>query len=740
MGFAAIYIILLSVLVLALSVYLLNRRRDPTSFYLFALSVTVIVWLLPFGLLPLYQGNPQAQTWLVRISTMAGAWHPAAIFFVIDSIVSRRASFSRFSIVFLLTASLLTSILDATPLVIQSASLSDHGLDAIFGRGVIPVTVWFLALYVIFPIRGFIQNYRLSSGRERIKMKYIALSLVVAILIEQTTNTILPVFFNNTSWYLVGCSVCLFAVGLTYYGLAENQLYDLDLIWGRFFKSQKYAFHQLMEDFIHQLPLLMSHEKIVSELSQRLQSRVGLEFFSSSRRIYGTSGKLETMDGPASADISSVLRAGQLVSVQVSDADTCRVLQQHDLEAAVPLLHDGKLIGALCLGQGSSDILYSKQDYEQLRRLGMQLSLASKIIDHQNSEMGRLQETIARLKPVTLGRMGLRESGSVVMHADERFPLVGGDESMRQLFDQLAFVATYDTPVLIAGETGTGKENLARLIHRESGRDKFVPVNCSAIPENLLESELFGFARGAFTGADRAKSGLIVEADGGTLFLDEIGEMPLMLQAKLLRFLQDGSVRPLGSTEMRKVNVRVVAATNRRLEELVASGLFREDLYYRLKVLHFQVPALRERSKDIFHLADFFLSRFNSRYDKKCRFSRQILARFRTYSWPGNVRELENMIHRLVCMAGPTDVLHDMPEAECSATTAPRQTAAKILEDVDLSIGLREILERTKREIIEQALRSAPSHKEAADLLKLKPANLSMYIKKMGIERPPVTA
>ncbi|WP_457568765.1 sigma-54-dependent transcriptional regulator [Desulfurobacterium sp.] len=223
---------------------------------------------------------------------------------------------------------------------------------------------------------------------------------------------------------------------------------------------------------------------------------------------------------------------------------------------------------------------------------------------------------------------------------------------MEKILSNASLFAKADAPVLITGESGTGKEVIARYIHKESGRKgKFVPVNCTSIPENLFESELFGYEKGAFSGAVKSKPGLIEEANGGTLFLDEIGDLPLSLQAKLLRFLQEKEVRRVGSLEAKKVDVKVVAATNRNLEELVNEGRFREDLFYRLNVLRVEIPPLRQRKEDILELSGYFISKFSRKYDKKVALSSEALDLLLSYDFPGNVRELENVLHRAVLVA-----------------------------------------------------------------------------------------
>ena len=227
--------------------------------------------------------------------------------------------------------------------------------------------------------------------------------------------------------------------------------------------------------------------------------------------------------------------------------------------------------------------------------------------------------------------------------------MVAVSAQMQKLFTMAEKISQYDTTVLITGESGTGKELVARGIHKRSPRcDKpFVAVNCGSIPENLLESELFGHVRGAFTGADRNKKGLFEEADGATLFLDEIGDLPLAMQVKLLRVLQENEVRPVGSGQTIGVNVRVLAATAQNLEKHVLSGQFREDLYYRLNVMPIIVPPLRNRKDDVPVLCHHFVKKFNKKFEREVKgLSPEALNLVLEYSWPGNVRELENAIQR----------------------------------------------------------------------------------------------
>ncbi|HEY8998521.1 MAG TPA: sigma-54 dependent transcriptional regulator [Edaphobacter sp.] len=242
--------------------------------------------------------------------------------------------------------------------------------------------------------------------------------------------------------------------------------------------------------------------------------------------------------------------------------------------------------------------------------------------------------------------------------------LIGKSPEMEKLYRILSKVAFSTHPVLILGESGTGKELVARSIHNNGpNADRpFVPVDCGALSPSLIESELFGYVKGAFTGADRAKDGLLAVADGGTVFLDEIGELPLDLQAKLLRALQEKEIRPLGATQARPISARILAATNRDLTSMVEHGKFRKDLYFRLNVVNLKIPPLRERRSDIALLAIYFLARMEKESGVERRFSDDSLRALAEYDWPGNVRELENAIERACALSsGPVLHMGDLP-------------------------------------------------------------------------------
>ena len=301
--------------------------------------------------------------------------------------------------------------------------------------------------------------------------------------------------------------------------------------------------------------------------------------------------------------------------------------------------------------------------------------------------------------------------------------LLGDDPAMLPVLELLAQVADTRCTVLVTGESGTGKELAARSLHAGSSRSSkpFVAVNCAAIPPNLVESELFGHARGAFTGATASRLGKFGQADTGTIFLDEIGEMELNVQAKLLRLIQDGELYPVGEETAHKIDVRILAATNRDLEREVAAGRFRADLYWRLNVIPIEMPSLRERPTDIIRLAEYFLTRANDRHRRQVvAFDPQTLALMKAYGWPGNIRELENMVERMVIVKGSGTL---MPTDLPPSIRAPRQTTphgSPIPELPENGADLKTILEAVEDRMIGEALiRTGGNKNRAAELLGL---------------------
>jgi transcriptional regulator with GAF, ATPase, and Fis domain len=328
--------------------------------------------------------------------------------------------------------------------------------------------------------------------------------------------------------------------------------------------------------------------------------------------------------------------------------------------------------------------------------------------------------------------------------------MIGISLKMQKLFELIDKVAEDgESTVLIHGESGTGKEMVARAIHNRGPRQMkhFVPVNCAAIPDDLLESELFGYIKGAFTGAAQNKMGRIQYAAGGTLFLDEIGDMKPSLQAKLLRVIQEKEYEPVGGVKPIPVDVRIVAATHRNLDQMVANGGFREDLYYRLSVVPLNLPPLRERREDISSLMETFTKAFNrGKKSSLIAFDEDVMEAMFSYPWPGNVRELENLIQRVVVLHGGERIsIDDLPP---KYTAHLRAKPAQTVSDTTISslafasqlwndkgINFNEIVDGIERQLISQALaRSGGNKKEAAKLLNLKRTTLIEKIKKKDME------
>jgi Nif-specific regulatory protein len=373
---------------------------------------------------------------------------------------------------------------------------------------------------------------------------------------------------------------------------------------------------------------------------------------------------------------------------------------------AVPLWRGEEILGVIQIDNRQSTGVFVPGDLELVAVLAHNASLAvanARLVKRLRAAEERARKEAQFLK----GREQERRTGGRGQQE-----IVGQSSAMKQLLAQLQKVVDTRVTVLVEGETGVGKELVAAAVHyRSKRRDKlFVSQNCAAMPENLLESELFGHKKGSFTGAHEDKKGLFEIADGGTLFLDEVTEMPLSLQSKLLRALQEGEIRPVGAAHERKVDVRIVAATNRNLEKEVAEGRFREDLYYRLKVFPLRVPPLRERREDVPLLAQHFLERFARELGKPVAgFSQQAMELLQSYDWPGNVRELQNEVQRLAIQTDPgAFVTPDL--------LSPRVRQIEgVLERVRPAKGtLKEMMDQIERWLLIEALREHDNNKTAA--------------------------
>jgi len=446
-------------------------------------------------------------------------------------------------------------------------------------------------------------------------------------------------------------------------------------------------------------------------------------------RVRGASGSVEEppeRPGIPRSILRKVLR--ERAAVLVADAPSEAMSSESLLGASihstmgVPLWKGDELLGVLQVDSRGAPAMFGRSDVELLGVLAANASLAI-----ANARLIRkLSATERQLKKENTFLRGRERARS------GETKIVGESRAMTELFRQLDKVVDTRVSVLIHGETGTGKELIASALHHRSRRREklFVAQNCAAFPENLLESELFGHKRGAFTGAAEDKRGLFEVADGGTLFLDEIGEMPLPLQAKLLRALQEGEIRPLGATSSRQVDVRIVAATNRDLEREVEEGRFREDLYYRLKVFPVRVPPLRERRDDVPLLAQHFLRRYTNEFGKTVDgFADETLAVLAGYEWPGNVRELENEVQRLVIQADPGERIG--PEL---VSAKVRHIDGIVLRPEMTKGNLREMVDRVERQILIEALREHGNNKtQAAKTLGITREGLHKKLKQLGI-------
>ncbi|MFM2246747.1 MAG: hypothetical protein RL071_2821 [Pseudomonadota bacterium] len=399
-------------------------------------------------------------------------------------------------------------------------------------------------------------------------------------------------------------------------------------------------------------------------------------------------------------------RRAVIVSDALSDRRYGRAQSVVDLKLSsvmcVPLLFRNDLIGVLYLGNDAITGLFTERDLSQLQVWASQASLAV----HAALLLSELKSSNRNL------REQLRRSG--------QGSIVGSSRPMKNVFRMIKKVAPTDLSVLVLGETGTGKELVARELHQQGDRrtKPFVSINCGAIPENLLESELFGHKKGSFTGAVADKIGKFEAANGGTLFLDEIGEMPMNLQVKLLRVLQERVIERVGELHLRAVDIRVVSATNKDLEEEIREGRFREDLFYRLNEVSLQLPPLRERGEDIHELARFFLTRFAEQYGSRARgFTNEAVVGMLNYYWPGNVRQLENRVKKAVIMSDRALI----NEEDLGISAAPKRKVQ----------SLEEAAEEFKKTYIREALELNNWNKaQTARDLGVDPRTIFRYIEK----------
>jgi Nif-specific regulatory protein len=381
----------------------------------------------------------------------------------------------------------------------------------------------------------------------------------------------------------------------------------------------------------------------------------------------------------------------------------------------VPIVLNGRAIGVLSVDRLFDEDVSFEED---IRFLTILSALMAQLVSLNDQVKAREQHLIK-------ANLSLKTELS---EKSRNFFAVGTSPTMFEAQQLIRKVAPTKASVLLLGESGTGKTLVARIIHELSSRARssFIKVNCAALPDNLLESELFGYEKGAFTGAVESKTGRVEEADGGTIFLDEIGELPMPLQVKLLRFLQDREFERLGSTKTRKVDVRIIAATNRDLSAAVADGSFREDLYYRLDVFPIRVPPLRERREDIIPLVSFFCDKISREYGSSLQFTNSALDAFVMYSWPGNVREMENLIERLA-------IIFDEATIDLLDLSPYLVHGVKAVETQDRKL-LGSLRERERQEVLDSLERNNWVQSHAAQELGVTLRQIGYRIKKFGLE------
>ncbi len=461
-------------------------------------------------------------------------------------------------------------------------------------------------------------------------------------------------------------------------------------------------------------------EKVIPELAtyQSMLKQMDVIFESSYDGLYVTDGEANTLRVNSSWEKITGLRSADVVGRNMADLEkegyfsrtaTMLVLREKRPMTTQLTVPSGKKI--LASGNPVFDddgnitmVVTNVRDFTDMRRLSHQLEETKKLAEQYQSEVEKL-------------RVQLFE------HED----IVGESKQMQEVLELAMRVARVDIPVLITGETGVGKEVVAKFIHQNSERvssGRFLRVNCGAIPEPLLETELFGYEGGTFTGADRSgRSGLFEAAEGGTIVLDEIGELSLNLQVKLLRTLQDFEITRVGGRKPKKIDVRLISITNRKLEEMVEAGTFREDLYFRINVVPIHIPSLKDRPDDILHLIHFLLLKFNRKHRKKAHFSRDVIERLLSYDWPGNIRELSNIIERLVAVTPRDEIVSaDLPDSL-------RQNPSVF--SIGRTLSLKDAVQQYEVSLMESAIDRYGSVQHAAYNLKVDPATIYRKLKKM---------
>jgi Nif-specific regulatory protein len=475
-------------------------------------------------------------------------------------------------------------------------------------------------------------------------------------------------------------------------GSASNLNFVMDLITSE--TGAVSSFMLLMQPETEKLIPVASHGLSVSDfrrLEVRADSSILRKVFDESTPLY-----LEAIKSEPTLDYLS------------ADDDRCLI--------AVPVRPARKTLGVLCTEFPAQNVANAD---EQIRFLSLIASMLAQTLRVEHAVLGERQKLI-------------EENSHLKHELKEKYEfshIVGNSNPMKQVYEQVTQVARSNATVLLRGESGTGKEMIANAIHYNSLRSRrpLVKVNCAALPDSLIEAELFGHEKGAFTGADRFKRGRFEMADGGTLFLDEIGDLPLQTQIKLLRVLQEREFERLGGTETIKTNIRLITATNKNLEDAIAKGEFREDLYYRLNVFTIHLPPLRDRKSDILLLAEHFLEKYELEHGKRIRrISTPAIDMLASYHFPGNVRELENAIERAVLVCD-TNVIHGH---HLPPTLQTAEVSGTVTE-----VTLASAVEAFERDLIQDTLKSTRGNiAKAAKQLDSTERILGYKIKKYGID------
>ncbi|MBU1241106.1 sigma 54-interacting transcriptional regulator, partial [Myxococcota bacterium] len=569
---------------------------------------------------------------------------------------------------------------------------------------------------------------------------YLVLSWVLGLLLTQMFG-------------LQSRTVTIFAAVISTAGLFSLREFVQRYIDRMFFRT-RYRYGELLKETSERFSSIMELPRLFSSLLKiigaSMKLRSGAAWVVKAQRgdllFVSSWGKTENLPPViAYGKIKKIWDDHQKSSVVLRDsAKDQAFFTELGAQCVVPLFFQGEIYGLIALGTKIEDIPYGRDDVDLLESIGKQAAAAVKnsmsytTILNLNASLSTSKIEIERLKgKLEVENVYLQKA---LQDAGRFGDIVGASTTLTAVKELIEKIAPTQASVVVLGESGTGKELVARTIHNLSPMSErpLVTVNCAAIPANLLESELFGHVKGAFTGAIRRKVGQFELADGGTLFLDEIGELPLELQPKILRALQEREITPVGAEGTIHVNVRLVTATNRDLEKMVKEGKFREDLYYRINVVPITLPPLRERAGDIPLLAQYFLEMHTTRMGKKVEaFSRGAMERLLAYNWPGNVRELSNVVERAVALSSGTAIdtevmLPEVMKNPKNSHASQEQATVPLLES---NLPYKEAVDAFKRQYVREVLEKVGGNKsEAARLIGLQRPYLHKLIRELGVE------